>query len=155
MTDTPFNHAYQRCIQLLARREYSQLELRQKLVQHNISTDIIEQCFEKLLQENYQSDERFAEMFCRTRVSQRHGKQKIIYELKQKGIDETLIHTVLAEYDNEWVENAQYLIERKAPRSDISKALKDFTVKSKIIRFLLGKGYDYDTINDAFQKLQS
>ncbi len=153
MTDTPFNQAYQRCIYLLVRREYSQLELRQKLSQLEIDTDVIEQCLKRLLEENYQSDERFTEMFCRTRISQRHGKQKIRYELKQKGIEENLIDSVMSEYDSEWVNNAIHLIERKSPRGDVKKAINDFTIKSKIIRFLLGKGYEYDTINLAFEIL--
>ncbi len=155
MTDTAFNQAYQRCIQLLARREYSQLELRQKLAQLDIDSDIIDECLQKLLEENYQSDERFAEMFCRTRISQRHGKQKIYYELKQKGIEEHLIDSVMAEYESEWVDNAIQLIERKAPRGDVKKVMSDFTLKSKIMRFLLGKGYDYDTINLAFEILDN
>ncbi len=155
MTDTPFNQAYQRCIYLLARREYSQLELRQKLSQLDINTDIIEECLNRLLAENYQSDKRFAEMFCRTRINQRHGKQKIRYELKQKGIAENLIDSVLSEYDTEWVDNAMHLIMRKAPRGDIKKVMKDYPLKSKIIRFLLGKGYDYDTINLAFEALKN
>lgn len=153
MTDTPFNQAYQRCIYLLARREYSQLELQQKLSQLDIDTDVIEQCLNRLVEENYQSDERFAEMFCRTRISQRHGNQKICYELRQKGIEGHLIDRVISEYDREWVDNAVHLIERKAPRGDITKVIKDFSLKSKIIRFLLGKGYDYDTINLAFEIL--
>ncbi len=153
MTDTPFNQAYQRCIYLLARREYSQLELRQKLTQLDIDSDVIDQCLNRLVEENYQSDERFTEMFCRTRISQRHGKQKICYELKQKGIEEHLINSVISEYDSEWVDNAIHLIERKAPRGDIKKVMNDFALKSKIMRFLLGKGYDYGTINLAFEIL--
>ncbi len=155
MTDTPFQKAYQQCLQLLARREYAQVELRHKLTQQGIDSDSIEQCLTQLSQENYQSDQRFAEMLCRTRISQRYGKQKIHYELKQKGIDETLINETLGEYDNAWLDNAKYLIERKAPRGDIQKVLKEYTLKSKITQFLLGKGYDYDTINLAFETLQS
>lgn len=154
-TNDAFNQAYQRCLQLLSRREYAQQELRQKLKQYQTDPHVIDDCLARLLADNYQSDQRFAEMFCRTRVSQRHGSKKIRYELQQKGIDETLIETALAEYQTAWVENAAYLIQRKAPRANVGEIFNDFTLKSKISRFLLGKGYDYDTINHAFELLRS
>lgn len=153
--NTPNHQAYHYCLQLLSRREYSLLELRQKLSQKNTEPDVIDECLARLVADNYQSEQRFAEMFCRTRISQRHGSKKIRYELQQKGIDDTLINTALAEHDTTWVENAAYLIERKAPRGNVGKIFTDFTLKSKITRFLLGKGYDYDTINTAFEMVQS
>lgn len=154
MTENPLDTAYQRCLQLLTRREHSLLELRQKLSQQHIDADVIETCLSRLIEENYQSDQRFAEMLCRTRISQRHGRQKIRYELKQKGINDTLAKTTLNEHEDVWVENAKHLIERKAPRGDLTKVFSDFTLKNKITRFLVGKGYDYDTISLAFEILQ-
>lgn len=153
--NTPNHQAYHYCLQLLSRREYSQLELRQKLTQQGNESHVIDECLARLVADNYQSEQRFAEMFCRTRISQRHGSKKIRYELQQKGIDDTLINTALAEHDTAWVENAKYLIGRKTPRGNVGKIFTDFTLKSKITRFLLGKGYDYDTINTAFEILQS
>ncbi|PID66797.1 MAG: hypothetical protein CR975_01145 [Gammaproteobacteria bacterium] len=153
MTGHSHNHAYQYCLQLLAQREYSQLELRQKLGQQAFEAQTIDECLTQLIKDNYQSDQRFAEIFCRKRINQRHGRKKIQYELKQKGIDDSLSTSVLAEYEQVWVENAKYLIERKAPRGD--SIYSDYAIKSKIIRFLLGKGYDYDTINLAFECLQT
>ncbi len=141
MTDSPQKRAYQYCLRLLARREYSQVELRQKLRQQAFEIQTIDECLAQLIKDNYQSDQRFAEMFC------------LHYELKQKGIDDSLSSSVLAEYEQVWVENAKYLIEHKAPRKD--SICSDYAIKSKIIRFLLGKGYDYDTINLAFDRLQS
>ncbi|PID65676.1 MAG: hypothetical protein CR975_06100 [Gammaproteobacteria bacterium] len=154
MTDTPFNQAYQRCLQLLARREYSQLELRQKLTQQSVEAAVIDDCLARLQQENYQSDRRFADMLCHTRVNQRYGSQKIRYELKQKGIENSLINATLAEYQTMWLDNARQLISRKASGAEVKKIFTDFTLKHKITRFLVGKGYDYDTIHLAFESLQ-
>lgn len=155
MTETPQDYAYRHCVQLLARREYSQLELRRQLNRQHIAADVVDGCLARLLADNYQSDHRFAEMLCRTRIAQRHGSEKIRYELKQKGIDDTLINAVLADYDQTWVENAKHLIERKAPQGEVEEVLGNLAIKAKISRFLLGKGYAYDTINQAFAALQS
>lgn len=148
-----FRLAHQTCIQLLSRREYSQQELFTKLTQQNIPSDIIDQCLNELVANNYQSDERFAEMFCRSRVNQRYGAKKITYELKQKGIDDSLITTQLATHDEQWLDNAMYLIEKKAPRGNVGEVFCDRKLKDKITRFLVGKGYDYATISLAFESL--
>ncbi len=155
MTDKQFNDSYQYCIKLLARREYSRYELQQKLSQQDFDKSIIDKCLDYLLEENYQSDERFTEMYCRTRISQRYGKLKIAYELKQKGINEYLINDNISKYEDTYLENAIHLIKRKATTNNIKKFFSDFSLKSKITRFLVGKGYDYDTINLAFDTIKS
>ncbi|MBS9777936.1 MAG: regulatory protein RecX [Gammaproteobacteria bacterium] len=142
------------CIQLLSRREYSQKELQQKLSSQEFPQDVITNCLDSLRENNYQSDDRYAEMFIRTRFNQRYGPKKINFELKQKGIDETVIKRYLSEYHDEWLDNVILLIERKAPRGDIGLIFSDRKVKDKITRFLIGKGYDYATISLAFETLQ-
>lgn len=146
--------AYNACIDLLARREYSQQELRQKLTQKGADNEVIDTCLERLINENYQSDQRFTEMFVRTRVGQRYGPRKIHYELQQKGIETPLATAETAKYLDDILDNAQLLIERKAPRGDIFTIFNDRKLKEKVTRFLVGRGYEYDTINLAFEIVQ-
>lgn len=151
---TSESEAYQRCLAVLARREHSQQELRYKMQKNGIKETIIEHVLSRLITDNYQSDERFAEVFCRSRVGRRDGERKIRYELKQKGIDESLANQYLAQYEDAFLANAQYLIERKAPRGDLTFLFNDFKLKDKITRSLLNKGYDYNVIRLAFEILQ-
>lgn len=153
--DEPCQSAADFCLQRLARREYSQHELRYQLKNQSYTEPQIVACLAYLSDNNYQSNTRFAEMLVRTRIGQRYGIKKIHYELLQKGIDEHLAANALADYHDKFIENAQQLISRKAPRGDISTVITDWKLKSKITRFLVGKGYDYDTINTAFDLLQS
>lgn len=157
MNDNPEvseSEAYQRCLAVLSRREHSQSELRYKMQQHGVENNIIEAVLARLVADNYQSDERFAEVFCRSRVGRKYGAQKIRYELQQKGIDTALADEYLSQYTDELLYNAQTLIERKAPRGDVSALLNDFKLKNKVSRSLQNKGYDYDTIHLAFEALQ-
>lgn len=147
--------AYRHSLQLLQRREYSQHELRYKLKQQGIAVTIIEDCLQQLVADNYQSDERFAEMLTRTRVQQRQGRQKIRHELSQKGIDAEMINSQLACYTEDFFRNACYLIERKAPQGDSQRLTNDRKSCDKITRFLVGRGYDYETIRLAFESLQA
>lgn len=145
--------AYDDCIKRLSRREYSQQELAMKLSQRGFSGDVIADCLARLIADNYQSDERFAEMFCRTRVSQRHGERKIRYELKQNGVDEWLINQQIPLYQELFLENAVYLIERKLSNEQRQEGRCDRKTKDKITRFLLTKGYDYQLISQAFYQV--
>ncbi len=154
MTTDYCSQAHTICIQLLARREYSQKELRHKLEAKGIPEPTITHCLDSLVEQGYQDDRRYAEMFCRTRYSQRYGAKKIAYELKQKGIDQAIIADSLRHYDNLWLENVLFLIERKAPRGDLSCVFSERKIKDKITRFLIGKGYDYATIQCAFETLR-
>ncbi len=145
--------AYNYCIHLLAKREYSQYELTTKLTRLGVGEEAIADCLSRLAEENYQSDERFAEMFSRTKVNQRHGERKVRYELKQKGISEALIDHYVALHEAEFLDNAIYLLEKKLPFEQREKHQLDKKVKDKIIRFLLGKGYDYQLIQIAFEEV--
>lgn len=148
------DEAYQRCLALLARREHSQWELTKKMQQHGVNSEIIDAVLSRLIANHYQSDERFAEVFCRSRVSRKVGAKKIRYELKQKGIDAQLAETEINQYHEQFLDNAKALIERKAPRADVALIFTDFKLKDKITRSLLNKGYDYDTIRLALENLQ-
>lgn len=145
---------YHRCLTVLARREHSQHELRQKMQKNGVDSESIESVLARLIEENYQSDQRFAEVFTRSRVSRKYGERKIRYELQQKGIDDSLVDEQLAQYTDEFLANAKQLIERKAPRGDITAMFADNKSKDKITRSLSHKGYAFDMIRLAFDELK-
>ncbi len=155
MTIIDEQQAYNYCIKLLARREYSQCELNTKLTRQHVGNEVIVACLSRLISDNYQSDERFTEMFVRTKVSQRYGEKKIRYELQQKGINEELINHYLPLYEADFLDNAICLIKKKISAEQKASAYLDRKNKAKIIRFLLGKGYDYQVIQQAFNEVLS
>lgn len=146
--------AYNRCITLLSRREHSVRELRQKMSQHGVNNAVIDCVIARLIDDNYQSDGRFAEVFCRSRVARKYGPKKIRYELKQKGIDDRTINAELSKYDDDFLENAKSLIVRKLPRGNVGALRDDLKLKDKINRALANKGYDFDMIRLAFSALR-
>lgn len=148
------NEAYQRCVTLLARREHSQLELSHKMAQNGVDSEEIDAVLARLIADNYQSDERFSEVFTRSRVSRKVGAKKIRHELKQKGIDSQRAEAEIEKYHQQFLDNAQALIARKAPRGDLTAMVGDFKLREKITRSLFNKGYDYDTIQLAFELLK-
>jgi regulatory protein len=69
------------------RREHSQLELLTKLQAKGFDISTINDSLLILIEQNYQSDERFSEAFILMRHNQGKGPLKIASELKQRGIN--------------------------------------------------------------------
>ena len=131
---------YAAALKMLMRREHSKLELRQKLNLKDFDDAVINDSISLLVEQKYQSDERFSEAFILMRFNQGKGPIKISMELKSRGISEfdlTLFN---------WFELAKDV---KYKKFGDSKFL-DYKEKSKQKRFLQSRGFGFDEINQAF-----
>ena len=132
---------YEAALKMLMRREHSKLELRQKLNLKDFDDAVINDSISLLVEQKYQSDERFSEAFILMRFNQGKGPIKISMELKSRGIskfDLTLFN---------WFELAKDV---KYKKFGDSKFI-DYKEKSKQKRFLQSRGFGFDEINQAFQ----
>lgn len=137
----PFKQAYNKAISYLARREYSAKELDQRLTQKEFPQKIIQPVLAKLILDGYQSDERFTEMYIRSRVRAGDGPFKIKISLREKGICESLALAVMDTQDIDWREQAQLLKEKRfGLLCDSPEQL------AKQIRYLKNKGYYQEDI---------
>ena len=88
-----------RAVNLLARREHSQVELRKKLCKAKFEIDEIDVVIQKLAQIDLQSDLRFAENYLHYRSQRGFGSQKIKFELNERGVDKQTINAVFEQED--------------------------------------------------------
>ena len=137
---TQESKCYSAAMKMLMRREHSKLELFQKLQVNGFGVDIINDSISKLVKQNYQSDERFAEDFILMRFNQGKGPVRIVSELKMRGINTF----DLSAFD--WFELAKEIRQKKFG-NQISLDYKE-TAKQK--RFLQSRGFNLDQINQAF-----
>ena len=139
--------AYNYAVSLLARRDHSEKELKDKLSLKGYREGT-EEAIEKLKSVGYVSDERFARLYVRElRCLKKYGRRRIEQELFRKGIDRELINEALdeAEFDSdELVE----LIQRKYGRY-----LSDEKGIQKTVNGLLRMGYTYGEIRDALRTI--
>ena len=84
---TQESKCYSSALKMLMRREHSKLELSQKLQAKGFDIVEVNSSISKLVQQNYQSDDRFSEGFILMRFNQGKGPVKIASELKMRGID--------------------------------------------------------------------
>ncbi|WP_119395344.1 regulatory protein RecX [Salinibius halmophilus] len=138
--------AFEVGVDLLSRREHSQTELRQKIGQKGYESDDIEAAIERLVELGYQSDERFCEQFIRAKVSRGDGPMKIRSALSQRGIKAQLAQPIFAEQD--WYEIALEVSRKRAEQA------RDFKQQQKFTRWLVGRGFDFDTVRKVISYWQ-
>lgn len=137
-----------RALRYLAQREYSRLELEQKLAIHARSSapEALSSVLDKLEQNGLLSAERAVEQIIRTRRS-RFGSQRIVHELKEKGIDEHLIHSVLPSLKETELEAAFKIWQKK-----FGKIPETREERGKQMRFMMNRGFSMEVIQRALSQ---
>ena len=92
---------------LLTRRDYSKADLEAKLNQYAINPEEVANLVDELAQQNYQSDQRVAELTLASQLRKGKGLQRIKQALKAKQLDTELITEELSEVD--WLDQAYQL----------------------------------------------
>lgn len=124
-------------------REHSRLEIYNKLTKKDFVEGVdLDVLLNELEEKNYLSDERFAESFVRYRASRGQGSIKISNELRQRGVNTSLISKAFLNAEVDWFELAQQQREKKF---GILKPI-DFKEKAKQMRFLSGRGFDHEIV---------
>ena len=137
--------ARKKAMDFLARREYGQTELINKLANKGYIRQVAEQAILKLTAEGLQSDQRFAANFVRSRISQGKGPVRMRSELGQRGIDDIGIVQAIEATGTDWYELACTVRLKKF--GDARPA--DFKAKAKQMRFLQYRGFEHDHIKAA------
>jgi regulatory protein len=125
---------------LLARREHSKRELRQKLMRRFPQDQLVQIELERLAQENLQSDARFAEAFLRERADRGYGFMKVRQELRDRGLSDVEIKRAVDEADVDWSALAREVYNKKFG----AEAASDLHERAKRSRFMQYRGFDRD-----------
>lgn len=134
-----------RALEILARRETSRLELRRKLAPHAADEAELEQVLDEVAAANWQSDERFTEMWVNGK-SRKHGRMRLQQELAAKGVDREMIRHYLPDAESE-LENAVNVLRKK-----FRQPAADAAERNKQMRFLIYRGFGNDTAQAALRQ---
>ena len=141
---TDLQEAEQAAVRLLAPREHSQLELRRKLLKRDHAPDIIEEVLQRLEGHGLLSDERFVEQYIAMRKRKGYGPVRIRQELRERGINDTMIHEWMDERDDEWRVIMKQVVEKKF--SVLVTA--EYKEQARLARFLEYRGFPNYMIRD-------
>lgn len=131
--------------------EKSEKQLREHLQKKEFSEKTIERTVARLKELNYIDDLLLAKAF--VEHTSTSGKKAILYKLKSKGISEEMINEALEDISEEdQLESAVELLKKQMPK--YSK-YDNYEKKRRLNAFLARKGYDWDIISEAIDKVFS
>lgn len=125
-------------------------EVEQKMRDFLLIPEAKEEILLYLIQENYLNEERFVRSYIRGKFYLKHwGRMKIKNQLKIKGISEKLIDKSMDEIDNDdYNKTIKKLFD--IYYSGL-KSIPEYQKNMKSIRYLMGKGYEYDVIKEVIE----
>ena len=140
--------ALQKLSALCARAEHSSGEMLEKMRRWQLSEDARERVLDRLIDEKFVDDERFARLFVREKIRfDRWGRRKIEQALYQKGVASDISRRVLDEVDDE-----AYIAELKkliAAKRRSVQAESDYEMRAKLTKYALGRGFGYNVIRQC------
>ena len=136
-------NAYVTALTLLARRELSEAQVRQRLSRRGFTPDDIDDAVTRLRQDGSLDDARVAAAIARSQLSlKKRGQRRVRREIEAAGITSALadraVAEVYAEVDGEALLAA--VIDRKLG----TRRLEDDREMARLYRYLVGQGFDAD-----------
>jgi regulatory protein len=147
---------YNYCIHLLARQDYSEFKLRQKLRSkpQNLPHEI-EEALEKLKANGLLREESYRRLFIRKWMMKGESEQKI----RQRGAMERLefeseeFRNIAIELGFDDSDSIEKLVAKKLRSKEIPKDPEEkFKLRDKVLRFLISKGHSYEEAKRSLQK---
>lgn len=132
-------------IKLLGRREYSSFELKNKLLERGFDGQQIKLLLAELVLNNWQSDQRFAESYVRSRKYRGIGPLKLTLELEQRGITRDEIKGLIASAEQNWEQLAIEVSQKKFGKIK-PKEIKEL---ARRVNYLLARGFTVDQARQA------
>lgn len=109
---------YANALRLLVRREHSRSELGHKLDKRGYHGGDIEAALDRLADEGYLSDARFAELYAEQRVAKGFGPLRVKADLVSRGVDSGQAQHAVDALDADWSGAALNVLLAKCAPSD-------------------------------------
>jgi len=139
-------------LKLLARRELSEAQVRQRLARRGYDDSEIETAVERLKADRAIDDGRVASAIARTEVSiKRRGKRRVVQQIQQAGISRSAARQAVDETFEE-IDEGALLAAALDRRLKGSRMIRDDREFQRLFRYLVGQGFDAD---DVFRALSA
>lgn len=135
--------AFAMVTEMLSRRDHAETELRRKLRLYGFRDEEISFALDRARSRRYVDDGRFASYFIEERMRRGWGPRKIEAELKTKGIDPSSVDGYPEMF---FSEGKEFELALEALRR---KRVPDEKPRERLLRYLLGRGFDWSTSRRA------
>ena len=138
--------AFDKAVNLLAFKDRTVQEIRQRLNEKGYSSEDIEDTVEKLSYYGYLNDQNYTISYIKDNTSKK-GKKLIINELNQKGVEKTVINEVYESMDVDEIDTIKKLVERRFQALDFN----DDKSYRRVVGYLLRRGFSYENIKKVIR----
>jgi len=135
----------------LSRRIHTRKELSLKLQKKKFPPEAIKQAVQQLYERGLMNEDDYAETFITSRKRKLVGRQRLNYELAQKGVSPDVIDSAMqaAEYDE-----AALCVQAATKKYNLLKHLPDKNkLRQKLSQHLARKGFAWEHISQALSDL--
>jgi regulatory protein len=137
-----YKKAYEISLRYLSYRDRTVLEVKNYLIKKNYDNSVVDGVIQKLIDNEFLDDYEYAKKYISYKSSNNNwGEYKISYELRKKGIAESIIHDMLNSYSDYNYEKLCNLVKSKYIDE---YAVDRYKATAKAIAFLQRKGHDYE-----------
>ena len=146
--------ALQKARQYCAYQERSHSEVRRKLAGFGLRGTEVEDLLSRLIEEDYLNEERFATAFAggKFRVK-RWGRNRIVHELRVRGVAEANIVSALKSIDEEEYRSCVQGLARKKWSELEALAPSAWERSSKVSSYLIARGFEGDLVRAAMESV--
>ncbi|KKP96212.1 MAG: Regulatory protein RecX [Candidatus Levybacteria bacterium GW2011_GWA2_36_13] len=139
-------------LKFIGYRSRSEKEIIDRLRKKKIDEKMISEIMAKLQEWKFIDDIAFAKQWIESRVVNRHKSIRLVrLELLKKGIKKEIIDSLFENLSKESdVISIEAIIRKKIKRLNI----QDRNDLQKLSRYLLGKGFDWETVKEAINKFR-
>ena len=130
---------------LLSLRDRTKKELQQKLNEKYRNSRMVEKSVLKLVELGYINDKEYAVSYI---MSRKYGKQRIVYNLMQKGIGRETIEEAYFSIEEEYEKNIEDEKLEKAIEKNIKKE------ENKLIQYLVRQGFSLNKVLSKYKEFK-
>ncbi len=139
-------------LKLLARRELSEHQIRQRLTRKGHEADAIDEAIARLREERAIDDARVAEAIARTETSiKRRGKLRVRIQIERAGIAKPVAKRAVDEVF-EGLDDDALLEASLAKRQRGRERIGDDREFQRLYRYLIGQGFDHERVMRALER---
>lgn len=144
--------ALQSLMRLCSRAEKSSGDAMRLMRGWRVAEEEREGVLQKLIEQRFIDDRRYAEAYVREKSNLAGwGTRKIAFQLRQKGINKDIIDTTLSTLDTDTQQ--EQLVTKLERKMRTTKAVSNYELRGKLLRYGFGLGYDYEMTREAIDKI--
>jgi regulatory protein len=144
--------AYVDALRMLARRELSEAQVRQRLARRRHSEDAIDEAIDRLRDERAIDDERTAEAIARTQTSVKgRGELRVRQQIERAGISPAIARKV-ARDTFAGIDVDELLEAALRRRLRAGAGIADGAQSQRLYRYLIGQGFEPDRVVSALNR---